>query len=641
MPRNPVLLILLATLLAPAGAAQAQEAGRQTLQVPAVDVGANFMERRAAMQEATRSKFGVPLDFAFEDRLTSSGITFRHESVDDSSKYWKPVHYDHGNGILGADVDGDSHIDLYFLSQLGPNELWRNRGDGSFENITERASVALADRVSVTGAFADVDNDGDQDLFVTTVRMGNVLYENDGQGNFTDVTKAAGVDYSGHSSGAVFLDYDLDGRLDLFVTNVGRYTFDEKGRGGAYVGMGDAFEGHLYPERSERSILYRNLGGMRFEDVSVKTGLVDDSWSGDATITDLNRDGYPDLYVLNMQGDDHYYENRKRRARSWSAPPSCSPRRRGGRWAIKFFDYDLDGNMDLMISDMHSDMAKKGFGPTGREELKVFVVDNPERSFPGVSNNILGNAFWVAASADQRVRGGSRTPLGTPRTTGRGGISVDDVNADGYDDVFVASSMNFPFRYGINTVLMNNLGERFLDAEFLVGVEPRREGRTHGPTFVLECSGADAEHERCQGLEGRVTILGALGTRSSIVFDLDGDGDLDIVTNEFNDVPQVLVSNLAEQRKLRYLAVRLVGTTSNRDGIGAWVTLHTDKGSQLRYQDATTGYLSHGTLPLYFGLAPDEKLERLEVRWPSGREQSVTRGLKTAGQIDVVEPSGE
>ena len=626
---NPRPAALLLALLLPL-AASAQEPPR-TVQVPAVDVGANFLERRAQAQEATRASFQVPTGFRFEDRVAASGITFRHESVDDSSKYWKPVHYDHGNGVLAADVDGDTHIDLYFLTQLGRNELWRNLGDGTFEDVTDRAGVALADRIGVTGAFADIDNDGDQDLFVTTVRNGNVLFENDGKGVFRDISESAGVDYSGHSSGAVFFDYDRDGLLDLFVTNVGRYTFDEKGRGGAYVGMGDAFEGHLYPERTEPSILYRNRGGNRFEDVSRTTGLVDTSWSGDATITDLNRDGYPDLYVLNMQGDDHYYENQGGK-RFVDRTEDYFPKTSWGAMGVKFFDFNNDRRLDLLITDMHSDMFEEGFEPLA-EKNKVFGV-----MVEGGENNIPGNSFWL-----QNEDGSF-----TERSDDLGaenywpwGLSVGDLNADGYEDAFVASSMNYPFRYGINSVFLNDRGTRFRDAEFLLGVEPRRDGRTHIPTFTLDCSGADAEHERCQGLEGEVVIVGALGTRSSVILDIEGDGDLDIVTAEFNDGPQVLVNNLAQTSEPRYLSVRLVGTQSNRDAIGALVTLVTDVGAQTRYQDATTGYLSHGSLPLYFGLGGAKKVERIEVTWPSGERQTVTEGLSLAGTLEIVEPAAE
>ena len=157
--------------------------------------------------------------------------------------------------MCAADVDGDGLPDLYFVTQLGTNELWKNVGNGRFVDVTARAGLALPDEIGVGCAFADIDNDGDPDLFVTTVRHGNRLFENLGNGTFRDITVQAGVGYVGHSSGAVFFDYDGDGLLDLFLTNVGVYTGNARGRGGYYVALSDAFLGHLHPERAEASIL--------------------------------------------------------------------------------------------------------------------------------------------------------------------------------------------------------------------------------------------------------------------------------------------------------------------------------------------------------------------------------------------------
>src|SRR6185436_1898162 len=218
------------------------------IQVPPVDIGAQTLEARGRAQFATVDKFKVPINFRFTDRVQESGITFVHHIVDDAGKTYKAAHYDHGNGVAAADVDGDGLVDLYFTTQLGTNELWKNLGGGKFRNITAEAGVGLPDRIAVSASFADIDNDGDQDLYVTTVRMCNTLFENDGKGRFRDISKAAGVDYVGHSSGAVFLDYDRDGLLDLFLVNVGKYTTEAKGRGGYYLAYEDAFSGHLHPE---------------------------------------------------------------------------------------------------------------------------------------------------------------------------------------------------------------------------------------------------------------------------------------------------------------------------------------------------------------------------------------------------------
>src|SRR5881394_2524771 len=317
----------------------------------------NLLEARKRQQVAAAGKSQIFYGFQFSDRITESQITFEHQIVDDAGKDYKAAHYDHGYGLAVADVDGDGLADIYFTTQLGTNQLWRNLGKGKFEDITSKAGVGLPDQISVTASFADFDNDGDPDLFVTTVRHGNHLFENLGEGRFRDISKEAGVDYTGHSSGAVFFDFDNDGLLNLFLVNVGIYTTDQRGRGGYWVAFNDAFEGHLHPERTEFSILYRNLGGKKFRDVSKEMGLRDGSWSGDATFVDLNQDRFPDLYVLNMQGDNHYYENQSGKG-FVDKTARYFPKTPWGAMGVKFFDFNQDGLMDLFVTDMHSDMTK-------------------------------------------------------------------------------------------------------------------------------------------------------------------------------------------------------------------------------------------------------------------------------------------
>ncbi len=257
-----------------------------------------WLLERARQEAEMAARSSVPHDFQFTDRREAGGIAFVNRIVDDAGKAYKHDHYDHGSGLCAADVDGDGLLDLYFVTQLGSDELWRNVGGGRFVNVTDQAHLRMPDAIAVACAFADIDNDGDPDLFVTTVRHGNRLFENLGNGEFRDITAQAGVGYVGHSSGVVFFDYDGDGMLDLLVTNVGVYTTDVRGPGGYYVGLTDAFHGHTHPDRTETSILYHNLGGNRFRDVTRDVGLRDLSWSGDATVIDANEDGFPDLYIL-------------------------------------------------------------------------------------------------------------------------------------------------------------------------------------------------------------------------------------------------------------------------------------------------------------------------------------------------------
>jgi len=582
-------------------------------------------------------------DFTFADGYVRSQITFTNHVVDDAAKDWKPAHYDHGNAVAVADVDGDGLLDIYFTTQLGQNQLWRCVDNGKFENITTMAGVGLEDAISVGASFADIDNDGKPDLFVTTVRHGNHLFHNLGGGKFRDITEQAGVAYSGHSASALFFDFDKDGLLDLLLLNVGVFTSNEKGRGGFFLALTNAFAGHLFPERSERSILYKNLGERRFKNISREIHLPDMGWSGEATIMDLNGDGYPDLYVTNMQGDNHYFENQRGKG-FIDKTASYFPKTPWGAMQAKFFDFNNDGLMDLYVVDMHSDMNDA--------QIKLAATMNPkvEKSkseawctaqyddtfLQGASNNIFGNAFYVN-------RGGGKfeeesDSLGV-ETFWPWGMSVGDFNADGYQDLFVSAGMGFPFRYGINSLLLNQEGKRFYDSEFLLGVEPRRSGEIEIDYFTLDCSGADKGHRLAAGKSGVVTFKGTVSTRSSAILDLDNDGDLDLVTLEWNYHPQVLLSNLSEKKSIHFMQVKLVGSTSNRDGLGTFVKVHAAGRTYTQYADGKSGYLAQSAMPLYFGLGDATKVEKVEVTWPSGLKQILTEGLPVNQTVTIREPS--
>ena len=593
-----------------------------------------LLQRRQIQLESTVGA-SVWSDFSFKDRLKESGITFRNRITDDSGKRYLPIHYDHGCGLAAADIDGDSFLDLYLVNQSGGNELWRNLGEGRFANWTT-PGLALVDRISVSASFADIDNDGDPDLYVTAVRDGNVLFENDGRGGFTDIGIGSGIDYRGHSSAAVFFDYDRDGLLDLLLCNVGDYTREQAVVSSVglpyYPGRENAFSLHLEPGRGEKSALFKNQGDNRFVEVSQSMGLEDASWTGDASAVDINADGWQDLYVLNMHGSDQYYENDRGR-RFVRKTQEFFPRTPWGSMGIQVFDWDSDGLLDLYITDMHSDMSK---GVEWNREKEKAKVEYTEDFLQTGGMSIFGNAFY-------RNLGDGRFEEISDRigaeTYWPWGLSTGDLNADGYEDAFITASMNYPFRYGVNSLLLNDQGRRFVDREFVLGVEPRRGGRTSTSFFELDCSRADMGHKDCRGQSGMVEVYGALGSRSSLVCDLDGDGDLDIVTNDFNSEPMVLISDLNERKPvLRYLKVDLVGRRSNRSGLGAIVQVKSGGRTYTQLRDGRSGYLSQSLLPLYFGLGEADSVEQVEVRWPSGTHQTLSRPIPANQLLLVEEP---
>ncbi len=583
-------------------------------------------------------------DFQFSDHYEQSGITFEHHPVDDAARNYKAVHYDHGNGLAVADVDGDGRPDFYFVNQLGGNQLWRNLGHAKFENITAAAGVGLEDKICVTASFGDIDNDGLPDLFVTTARMGNFLFRNLGHGKFKDITQESGLGGgpARHSSGAVFFDFNNDGLLDLFVTNVGVYTTNDKGRGGFYLGRRDAFQGWHFPSRSEPSVLYMNLGSGKFKEVSKEAGLDHRGWSGDATFCDLNGDGYPDLYVLSMSGADKYYENDHGK-RFVDKTAAYFPKTPWGSMGVKFFDFNLDGLMDLFVTDMHSDMTGLQIKAGEKNYSSRFEKQKSEawcsaewsaEDFRSASNSIFGNAFYQNQGHGAFLE--VSDSIGA-ETFWPWGISVADFNADGYEDVFVSAGMGYPLRYAVNSLLLNENGLRFVDSEFVLGVEPRKGNRIQKEFFILDCTGEDQRNPLCRGKTGSVTVMGSTSSRSSVAIDLDDDGDLDIVTNEWNDHPQVLISNLSEKRQIHYSKIKLVGIVSNRDGLGSTVRVHCGSRTYTRYYDGKSGYLSQSSMPLYFGLDEATQIDRIEVLWPSGKRQILTEGIPTNTLLTITE----
>lgn len=602
---------------------------------------AELLQQASSAQTSAASRYRTFTGFRFTDRLPQSGITFTHKMTEDSGRAEKAVHYDHGSAVALADVDGDGLPDIFFGNQIGGNELWQNLGAGRFQKITTATPVALSHAVTVGAGFADLDNDGDPDLMVTTVREGTFLFENTGKGNFRDITAAAGIHLKGHSSGVAFLDFDRDGQLDVFITNVGRFTSDQKGPGGYYIGLTNAFSGHLFAERHERPFLLRNEGRLKFREMAAEMNIGYCGWNGDAQVCDINGDGFPDLYVLNMQGDDRLLANQGGK-RFEDQTGRFFPKTPWGAMGVALLDFNQDGAFDFALTDMHSDMTSGQNRQRGRfnssvEKAKAEAWCTAQWSdafLQGASNNIFGNAFYFATSTIPFLEVSDRVDA---ETFWPWGISAGDLNADGYEDLFVSAGMGYPFAYAINNVLLNENGKIFRPSEFIVGVEPRREGRVSKACFTLETSGADKDHPLARGRTGTLEVRSSLSTRSSAFADLDADGDLDIVTNEFDDVPQILISNLAEQRNIGYLLVKLIGRKSNRDGIGATIRVKAGPLSLHRYHSGKGGYLQVSSLPVYFGLGNASKVDEVEITWPSGVTQHVTDGLGLSRVLIVEE----
>jgi hypothetical protein len=487
-----------------------------------------------------------------------------------------------GSGVAFLDYDGDGNLDVYFvngcylegvsdpasaLKGARPrNRLFRGRGDGTFEDVTEKARVGDPG-YGMAAVAGDYDNDGDPDLYVTNYGR-NALYRNEGDGTFTEVTEKAGVGCPLWSVGAVFLDYDNDADLDLFVGNY--LKFDP-----AYKAPDDRlFPGPLsYP--GEKDVLYRNNGDGTFTDMASSAGVAAQGRAMGVIAADYDDDGRVDIYVANdamanllyhNEGNGSFLEAGLESGTAYSADGDSSASMGG-----EFADYDGDGRLDLFVPDIKNNNLYRNLGDGFFEDVT--------------------NATGIAQASRQY--------------TSWGGCFLDFDN-DGDRDIFVSNGSEFGIGSEENLLLENvpaeSGGRVFTNAREKAGPAIARKNLARG------------------------TAMG----------DCDNDGDMDVVVLCL-DGPSRLLRNALGNRN-SWLEVRLVGTKSNRDGIGARVTLRAGDLTLVDEKKSAASYLSQNDPRLHFGLGSRDRVDEVLVRWPSGIVQRIEN--VAARRVLVVEENG-
>jgi hypothetical protein len=522
------------------------------------------------------------LGFSFTNIAAAAGLTAR--TIYGGQQTNRYLLETTGTGVAALDFDSDGWTDIFLVNgttlegfakgQEPTNHLYRNKGDGTFEDVTTRAGLAQSGWGQGVCA-GDYDNDGHEDLFVTYWGQ-NRLFHNKGDGTFDDATAAAGLTNpaakrSRWGAGCAMFDYDRDGLLDIAAANyidldLSSTPVPESGLC-RYKGIPVACGPPGLP--GGKNVFFRNKGNGTFEDLSDKSGIsrAKGTYGLGAATNDFNDDGWTDLYIANDSNPSALFiNNRDGTFSDVGIAAGCAYSQDGKPQAgmgIAVGDYDRNGTLDIFKTNFAGDTSTL-YSNTGKGLCE-------DRTFAG---GIGLNTRWLGW-----------------------GVGFLDLDNDGWLDLFLVNGHVYPEVDRVKTeagykqrkVVYRNLrGGRFADVSERLG-EP-------------------------------VTI--AKASRGAAFADFDNDGDTDVVVNNMHDTPDLF--RLDRRGDGQWIGVKLVGTPSNRSAIGARVRLVTADGTQVQEVRGGGSYYSQNDLRVLFGLGSSTAIVRLEVRWPNGREEAWT-----------------
>ncbi|HEV2232332.1 MAG TPA: FG-GAP-like repeat-containing protein [Terriglobia bacterium] len=534
------------------------------------------------------------------------------------------------NGIAAVDYDHDGFDDLYICQPSGlPNRLYHNRGDGTFEDVTEAAGVGVLD--NTPGAlFADINNNGEQDLVVVTAN-GPLLFLNQGNGKFKPKPGAFRFAQppQGTFTGAAFGDYDRDGRLDIYFC---LYSY--------YMGLEQYhFPLPYYDARNgPPNFLFHNEGDATFRDVTAATGLNqnNDRFSFDCTWCDFDNDGWPDLYVVNDFGRKNLYHN-NRNGTFTDLAEAAGVADVGPGMSSCWFDYDNDGNFDLYVSDMWEAPGMRLTSQTSfleRMPADVRALFRHHAKGNSLFHN-LGNGRFEDRSA----------AAGVEKAGWSWSCHAWDFGHDGRSHLYIANGMiSGPSRDDLESFFWQQvISKSPADAHATVPYELGWNAINE----LIRSDGTWAGHQRnvffYNNGDGTFSdISGAVGldfsddSRAFALADFDHDGRMEMALKNRTG-PQLRILRCEATDLGNALAFRLRGTKSNRDAVGAVVILETSEGRQMKGLQAGTGFPSLHTKEIFFGIGKAVSA-RAEIRWPSGSVQHF-EALPANHRLEIVEGS--
>ncbi|RPI26637.1 MAG: CRTAC1 family protein [Acidobacteria bacterium] len=533
----------------------------------------------------TLMAFIVPLaaQVRFVDITRQTGINFVHNNGAYGKKYLPETM---GAGCAFLDYDNDGWLDIFLVNgsdwperkkKTSYPSLYRNNRNGTFTEVTRTAGLAV-EMYGMGCAVADYDNDGDQDIYVTALGPDR-LFQNLGNGKFKDTTTAAGLGNREYGSSAAWLDYDRDGLLDLFVANYVKWTRETD----IFCTLDGKTKSYCTPEsyKGVSSRLYRNVGQGRFKDVTQPAKLFDESNKGlGVLVFDYNWDGWPDILQANDTEPNRLWENNRNGTFTevgvMAGVAFSEDGVARGAMGIDAADYDGSGHLSVVIGNFSNQMLA-----LYHNEGTGFFIDEAPRSALGPAS-LLTLAF---------------------------GCFFFDYNLDGRPDIYVANG------HVENDI--NHVQKRVTYAQSPHLFENQGRGRF---SHVTERMGKEFTAPRV----GRGAAYG----------DIDNDGDLDVLLTTSGG-PAALFRNEGGNRN-NWVAFDLKGQTSNRDGIGAVVRVKSGTSRQVQMVKSGGSYCSQSQLRLTFGLGQSDRVDEVEILWPSGRKQ-VLRNLPAKQVVRVEE----
>ncbi len=602
-----------------------QRVGHWDLEWQADSVGEFRLQNWHALEE-TWSRAADPIYVDIAAQAFAGNQSYASQLLR-GSDYWRTVLdgacgidiYGH-NGVSVGDIDGDGFDDLYVCQPAGiPNRLYRNRGDATFEDITEASGVGVLENTACA-IFADIDNDGRQDLIV--VRTGGpLLFLNEGGGTFRQRPGAFqfATPPQGTFTGAAVADYDRDGWLDIYFC---LYIY--------YQGA----DQYKYPspyfdaENGPPNFMMRNNRDGTFRDVTAETRLDQNNtrYSFCCGWSDYNRDGWPDLYVVNDFGRKNLYRNNGDGTFT-DVAPEARAEDIGAGMSVCWFDYDNDGAEDLYVANMWSAAGLRismqdVFQKDAREEVRALYRKH------AMGNSLLRN---------NKNGGFQDTSVSAGVGMGRWSWSSDawDFDHDGFPDLYIANGMVSGPARPSSAGDLNSFFWRQVVANSPSEAKPARdyEQGWNALNELVRSDGTWSGFERnvfyANNRDGTFSdVSGVVGLdfledgRAFALADFDHDGRLEVFLKNRN-APQLRVLKNVMTDLPPSIAFRLRGVKSNRDGIGAAVTVETDSGRQTRMLQAGSGFLSQHSKEVFFGLGAAKGTVRASIRWPSGLVQEL------------------